>query len=476
MHDLPRHSSDRPAVRQRGSVLIVTLIFAAGVALSLGSFLALTLNSAKLSRQSFQANGALNLAEAGLELAFKAMNSDDYSGWSVHTATGANSRYMLVPNIDLSQGITGQIKVLIYNVTTVTRRVVAEGIATPPSGPPIRKQIEIRAKRRSIFATGLVSKDTITFSGNGVTVDSWNSNPIAPSTDPTQYSSAVKNDKGSVASTAVTISVGNADIWGYVATGRDQPEVGANGTIADYSDPVGTKDPDRITTDFKHNFEEVDVPVPISYNTIDYTIGSTDEPVPLTLPRGGDVTWEGKYYYKFPGVDIGGAVANVLTISDDVVFLPTAGSGATAIAVDGNASIRVNSGATLEIYTEGDVLIAGNGIVNSATSGTTADKLATAQQPETLQIYGTNTSDLGQTISISGNGVLSAVGYAPNADLTITGGGTNGHVLGSFVAKTIAITGGNSFHYDESLKDFGDGNPFELQSWIELFGSARITF
>jgi hypothetical protein len=475
-HDLARGAA------RRGSVLIITMIFAAGVALSLGSFLALSLNSAKLSRQSFQANGALNLAEAGLELALNAMNSGSYSSWSTH-ASGANARYMVVNNIDLGPGTTGQVRVLINDITGVTRRIVAEGIATPSSGPAVRKQIELQAARRSLFATGLVSKDTMTFSGNGVSVNSWSSDPDNnPSTAAVPYSAGVSDDNGSIASTAVTITIGNADVWGYVATGGGQPNVGPNGTIAAYGNVQGTVDQSRIAKDFKYNFEDVEVPVPSSINIINSTIGS-GLALPLTLPRAGDVTaidstdGVAKYFYQLPGIDASGNSSKILTISDDVVLLPTAGSGATAIGIGGNASINITNTGTLAIYTQGDIAIAGNGIVNGdRTANTLSTQLSTANQPKAMQIYGTNTSVAGQNISISGNGVLSAIGYAPNANLTINGGGSNGHVLGAFVAKTVTITGGNSFHYDESLKNLGGDNPFELSRWRELFGSERVDF
>ena len=71
---------------------------------------------------------------------------------------------------------------------------------------------------------------------------------------------------------------------------------------------------------------------------------------------------------------------------------------------------RITNTGTLAIYTPADIAIAGNGIVNGdKDASTVANKLSTANQPKAMQIYGTNTSVAGQSISISGNGVLSAI-------------------------------------------------------------------
>lgn len=459
-------------VRKRGSVLLVSVIFGTGLALAMGSFVAIALNSARLSRQAFYANGALNLAEAGLEQALYEMNHGSFSGWSVHSATGSNSRYKETTGIDLGQGATGRIRVLVYDITANQRHIVAEGTVFSSSGRAVNKQVEIKAARRSLFASGLVAKDAITFNSNTATVDSWNSDPDNdPSTPPVPYSAAVKQDHGSIASVSVkAVNIGNADIWGFVGTGGDDPEIKNNGTVAAFGSPIGTYDESRVDKTFKHDFPPVTVPTGITVNVIGSTINSA-----MTLPAAGDHTsidptdGVAKYFYQLPGVSLSGN-GRVLTISDDVVLLPTAGPGASAISISGKGAIEIAPGASLAIYTEGNISISGNGVINGGSSA------ADANQAKNFQIWGTNTSPAGQDISISGNGVVSAIGYAPNGHFTINGGGSSGDVQGAFVAKTVSLNGGVVFHYDESLKNFGGKNPFGLTSWRELLGSEQITF
>jgi hypothetical protein len=102
---------------------------------------------------------------------------------------------------------------------------------------------------------------------------------------------------------------------------------------------------------------------------------------------------------------------------------------------------------------EGDVRIAGNGLANANV------------QPITCQILGTNQTPGGQTVQIAGNGALRCALYAPNGNVTING---NGDVMGSIVARNIALVGNAAFHYDESLADRDSSEPFRIGKWREL--------
>ena len=127
----------------------------------------------------------------------------------------------------------------------------------------------------------------------------------------------------------------------------------------------------------------------------------------------------------------------------------------------GSGSIQINNGGRLELYAAGDVTLSGNGVANGTTT-------ATVQQPINFQVWGTNPT--AQNIEIKGNGVLSAVVYAPTAALFING---NGDVLGSMVAKNVVMVGNAAFHYDESLADFGGSSPYGISKWTELTSSAQ---
>jgi len=96
------------------------------------------------------------------------------------------------------------------------------------------------------------------------------------------------------------------------------------------------------------------------------------------------------------------------------------------------------------------------------------------------KLYGTRTAAQAgtsgdQNISIAGNGVLSGVVYAPNANISMNGGGNNGIVLGSMIGDTIGVTGNSTFHYDESLANLSSSNIWGVTKWRELSSASDRT-
>jgi hypothetical protein len=108
----------------------------------------------------------------------------------------------------------------------------------------------------------------------------------------------------------------------------------------------------------------------------------------------------------------------------------------------------------------------------------TTDVATQAGQPINFQIIGTRTEeqvdDYGtQDFKISGNGSLSAVVYAPNADISAKGGGNSGFVMGSLVGNTLTFTGNDCFYYDESLGDPEEGGRLEIDEWDEIINYSK---
>ena len=130
------------------------------------------------------------------------------------------------------------------------------------------------------------------------------------------------------------------------------------------------------------------------------------------------------------------------------------------ISSGGSASISVTANSTLNVYTNGSVSIAGNGLINDNA------------RPKNVFFWGTRSTD-GQTFDISGNGQLKAVIYAPNAEVSLNGGGSSGKMMGSVVAKEINMNGGTEFYYDESLANLTTGNPWGISKWKELQSEAE---
>src|SRR5690606_4169852 len=123
----------------------------------------------------------------------------------------------------------------------------------------------------------------------------------------------------------------------------------------------------------------------------------------------------------------------VITIRGDVIIVlpPT---GQTTVEITGE--LKLAEGASLAIYTPGNINISGAGIANPSA-------------PQNVQIWGTAPEGSVQAISLAGSGVLSAVVYAPNANFVLPG---HTDFCGAAVVRSARLTGSGSFHYDESLE------------------------
>ena len=427
-----RHSRE-----DRGSVLLITMILTLGLAIFLGSFVKMAMTSYKFSNRSFYSNGCINLAEAGLEEGLYALNNSDWTGWT--SSSGHMSR--TISNVNLGQGGTGTIKVKVFNyATAASPRIVAEGRAILTSGPHLVKQIEITASKKSFWANGIVAKDTVEFKGGNAFVDSFDS------TDPNHSTgglddAAKKKDKGSVGSVLVTtdaLSLGNAEIWGYAATGGSAPTVGPGGKIhgADTASGVDV-DPNRIRTDFTANFDAVTAPTSFDqiYTNVDGTIN---------LGTAGAST-------VIKATSIENKNNETTRILGDVTMVVTGDIG-----IKGDFVVDANS--SLTIYVDGDVDIGGNGVMNMTGLSKESDHVRTASS---------------QSIKLHGNGAAQAAIYAPNADLELKGGGTVGVFMGAAVVKTAFINGNYEFHYDEDLANLGSSGVYIVGGWRELYGQAE---
>jgi Tfp pilus assembly protein PilX len=430
---------------RRGAVLIVALIITALIALALGSYLTLNLTTSRLARQSYQQSTSFHLAEAGAEEAvwsFNQANAHNDAAWSGWT-TQQSAAWRKFTGFDFGGNTTGTIKVYVNNTSPAAGAkptVVALASVESPDTPATTRMISVTLSRRSYFANGIVAKDTLRFSGLNTSVDSWNSDPDNDAaTPPVPYGPEVRSDRGGIATLALQSSsmlVNQANVWGYVATGGAEPEVGVLGSIRGTSTAAGVRiDPARVSTDFSADLPQITAPVD---GTIIAAVGDT-------LGTAGQAT-----KWRVPSISLNGK--QTLTILGDVTLILTASTG-SALDVTGNGAIIIPAASSLTVYVEADFKVAGNGIGNGNT------------RPGTCRIFGTSTSAAGQSIHVAGNGSLKAVVYAPNGDVKING---NGDIMGAVVGNTVTFTGNASFHYDESLANEGDNTPFGITRWREM--------
>jgi choice-of-anchor A domain-containing protein len=146
---------------------------------------------------------------------------------------------------------------------------------------------------------------------------------------------------------------------------------------------------------------------------------------------------------------------------DDTTDLVSVAAGvAVRLRVDAttfnpaNIHILSTNGAsgTLTIYqVAGSVTMSGNPTVDSG-------------RARNFWYYG-----LPGVTSVTFGGTSSFIGviYAPEANLTLNGGGNNNGLIGSSITKSITMNGHYDFHFDQDLSSIGPTH-YVVNSWQEL--------
>jgi hypothetical protein len=313
-----------------------------------------------------------------------------------------------------------------------------DGILMPHllSAPQVSRRIEAVVRPVSAFDQAVMSVGVVDLTNQNIVVDSYDSSDPNKSTNGL-YDPAKRQENGDIATDGQLIEAGNAQIFGDVATNA--------GTVSGAANITGTE-----RTDF---YQE---PIPVgapSWSTWNSSVSSVSGTTTITA---NTTQGSAASRYVLSGISLSGS--KTLTIagnpdgSQTYVEIYVTGD----ISVSGTGQIVIQPGVTATIYFAGNVDISGNGVLNSN------------NQPGDLMFYGIQPpTGSSEHVSIGGNSQITASIYAPGHDVTVNGSGTNGHVYGSIVGKTVTMTGVSNLHYDERLGSIGLINNYKIVSWFE---------
>jgi hypothetical protein len=317
--------------------------------------------------------------------------------------------------------------------------LVAHPLQTDANGNPIAqisRRIEAIVRPVSSFDQAIMSVGVVDLTNQNIVVDSYDSSDPTKSTNGL-YDPAKRQENGDIATDGQLIEAGNAQIFGDVATNA--------GTVSGAANITGVE-----RTDF---YQE---PIPVgapSWSAINSLVTSVTDSIAITA-----AATQGSAASRFVLSQISLSGNKTLTIAGNPLGTQTYVEIYVTgdINVNGIGQIVVQPGVTATIYFAGNVDISGNGVLNSN------------NQPGDLMLYGIQ-PPTGTTkhVNIGGNSQITASVYAPGHDVTINGGGTNGHVYGSMVGKTVTMTGVSNLHYDEQLGSKGMINNYKIVSWFE---------
>lgn len=320
-------------------------------------------------------------------------------------------------------------------LTLRTKRTVDNLFASETSDPHAARRIEAIVKPVSSFDMAVLAMETLDLNNANIVIDSYDSRDSAKSTNGL-YDEAKRQENGDIATNGTVLDAGGAYVYGSVSTN--------NGTATGVEHVTGEQ-----RTDFYQD------PIPIgtpSWPTIN--------PTPSTVTGTATI-----YASSTKGSTSSRYLLSQIKLDNRTLTLAGNADGSPSyieihvtgdIDVQGNGQIILGDGVQATIYFDRNLVIAGNGILNPN------------DQPADLLLYGVQ-PDPGENFvaKLGGNGTITAALYAPGHAVTVNGGGTDGHVFGSVVGKTVNMNGVTNLHYDEALSSGGLINNYQIVSWVE---------
>lgn len=193
-------------------------------------------------------------------------------------------------------------------------------------------------------------------------------------------------------------------------------------------------------------WNDYDLITSYSYPSITYSFSSIQTNATVTS-QSYDYVLSGDRY-QMSSLQLSGNQQVIVTGQDVTLYLPN------GLQMAGNSQIIIAPGASVKVYVGGDVKLAGNGVFNYTLDASH------------FELFGLPSNN---SIAISGNAAFTGVIYAPDAALTMNGGGNNTYdVVGAIVAQTANMHGHFQFHYDEALGRAKILSKYSVASWREL--------
>jgi hypothetical protein len=424
--------------RRSGSVLVICLILAVILGITLGSYLTWVRHQNAMSAQSHAWHTALAIAEAGVEEAmahinvkFGTNNNLTANGWGGSSGGpyGPVSRTLIG-----GSGTNGSFTALIVlDPANGFPVVYSTGYAVVPIvGKPISRTVQAMTALMPAFAGGMAALDNITFRGNDIKVDSYDSMDPDHSTNG-MYNPATRKAGGDVASSFGFVDVGNANVNGKVRTGPNgNYATGPTGFAGDLNWNGPGVQPGWYVNDFNADFPDASLPdgysgiMPIGVGTNTYILGSFDYRV------SGNLTMRG---------------------SDHMLVAGNARLYVTGeVLMQGLSSITIAPGASLTIYVAG---------INAVFT-----KININGNANTFAYFGLPTN---KTVTWTGNDQYVGTIYAPQAMFVLGGGGANVmDYQGACVVRALTMSGKFNFHYDEALQRRGPMSGYRIRAWQEM--------
>jgi len=398
----------------------------------LAGYLTLVSGQQQSVSRSQKWNSALDLAEAGIEEGLAQANAspNDFSVNSWGVSNGTNYGPVIRT---LSGGTYG---VCIKGSNTPT--IYATGCVTAPmSSTVLMRTVRVTTQVLPLFNVGLGAVGNINMNGNGMATDSWNSHSTNLSNNGF-YTSSKTSTNGDVASEQGIVNIGNHTINGNLYLGPTASYTsGTNQILGD------------LDKNYNVNFPDVKVPAAVASAPTATIVGSGSNKTNL-ISSTGNYTINNDY-----PIVVASNVTATITLTSQTFDQPITLQGSLSASTLASIVIYANPNSANGTFSlSGD---SGMGAVNGT--------------PLNFLVYGTPNVT---SITMSGNSAFIGAIYAPEAVLTLNGGGNNSNLQGAAIVKSVTLNGHYDFHYDEALASWGPAKSFTANSWQELNNSGGL--
>ena len=442
-------------VRPHASAMILTLLTATIIGIALASYFSFVSQQNLSVARSLAWNGTVPVMEAGVEEALTQIHYNGFTNLSANSWTLAGDG-LYHKTRPVAGGTYCEIAIqpvdppVIYSTGYTPSPLapssqigmVLGAITAPTPNPYVKRRVRVTTTTDTLTHGAMVAKGTIDFSGNNVSTDSFDSSNPAYNTGGS-YDATKAKDNGDVRTNGKTAGVfdaGNSDIKGHVATGAGGTvTVGSNGSIGDSAwVNAGTQGIESGWNSNDMNVEIQDVSEPFTSGYSTPTSGKVGR------TRYDYVLDQSNTNYKL--ADFGG---KVIVTGTNVTLWAT-----DSVSFGTGDFIQIEPGASLKLYVSApQAAIGGNGVVNANGNA------------KSFEYYGlpSNTS-----LSLKANASFTGVIYAPEANLTLGGGGSTSYdFVGAAVVNSVKMNGHFHFHYDEALRNLVPSG-YVVASWNEV--------
>jgi hypothetical protein len=417
----------RHRARNNGSILFIAVIITGVMAFSLAGYLTLASGQQRSVARSQRWNAALDISEAGIEEGLAQVNSspNDFSA-NTWTPTGTNfgPQTRTLSNGNYSVLITGGPTPTIYSTGY---------ISAPITGDVFSRTIRVTTQVLPLFNVALGAVGSINMNGNSMATDSWNSMTTNLSNGGAYDQNKISTN-GDVASVQGIVNIGQHTIDGNLYLGPTATYVSGTNQVD------GT-----IDKNFNVNFPDASLPANAASALSPTVNGLTNI-----------ISANGIYYVMNDNksIVVAAGLTNVTLIVYAQAFNPS------SITLAGG----MTNASTLTIYDDpplpgGTITLTGNNAGG-----------AVGARPVNFILYGLPNLSW---VTLGGTSAFIGAIYAPEATLTLNGGGNADNLMGAAIVKSATMNGHYGFHYDEALGKFGPAKGFTANSWQELTAAGN---